>query len=144
MQEVAVRFISKIDTLRDTAAFKPWLRRIAINTCRGAARRSHPALRIASGEQTLSGEVQPPVSHNETGPTQVEHRDAARMLYQQLLSLPSEYAEPLIMRSMQDMSYQQISEILELPVTTVETRLARARRMLREELGGFDLGEGLS
>ncbi len=32
------------------------------------------------------------------------------------------------------MTYRQISEVLELPVTTVETRLARARRMLREEL----------
>ncbi len=54
---------------------------------------------------------------------------------QQALSLPPEYREPLLLRCVQSLTYQQIGEILDLPVTTVETRLARARRMLREEVG---------
>ena len=46
-----------------------------------------------------------------------------------LLTLPSDYREPLILRCVRGMTYQQISEILDLPVTTIETRLARARRI---------------
>ena len=53
----------------------------------------------------------------------------------QALSLPLAYREPLMLRCVRAMSYQQISDVLDLPVTTIETRLARARRMLREELG---------
>ena len=50
--------------------------------------------------------------------------------------------EPLLLRCVRGLSYQQISTILELPVTTIETRLARARRMLREEMGPrLDRGE---
>ena len=45
------------------------------------------------------------------------------------------YREPLLLRCVRALSYQQISEVLDLPITTVETRLARARRMLREEVG---------
>lgn len=65
----------------------------------------------------------------------VNRRDAAAKLMAQALSLPPEYREPLMLRCVRSLTYQQISEILDLPVTTVETRLARARRMLREELG---------
>jgi RNA polymerase sigma-70 factor (ECF subfamily) len=54
---------------------------------------------------------------------------------EQALTLPPEYREPLLLRCVRALSYQQISEILELPVTTIETRLARARKMLREEVG---------
>lgn len=136
MQDVAVKFISKLETLRDANSFKPWLRQIAINSCRGAARRGKPGLRLASGEQPEAGEVATPAIERDAGRSGIEHRDAAARLYAQLLTLPSEYSEPLIMRCIQDLSYQQISEILELPVTTVETRLARARRMLRQELDG--------
>lgn len=143
MQDVAVKFVSKIRTLRDAGAFRPWLRQIAINACRGSARRARPAVRIGDPERLESGEVSPPASTRERGSHTVEHRDAAEKLYRQVLTLPSEYAEPLLMRCLHEMSYQQISDILELPVTTVETRLARARRMLREEMGTEGLADGI-
>ncbi len=38
LQDVAVRFVSKIHTIRDPRAFRPWLRQIGLNVCRGAAR----------------------------------------------------------------------------------------------------------
>ena len=46
--------------------------------------------------------------------------------------LQPDYREPLLLRCVRGMSYRQIADILDLPVTTIETRLARARRMIRE------------
>ncbi|MCP3903476.1 MAG: sigma-70 family RNA polymerase sigma factor [Planctomycetes bacterium] len=140
MQEVAVKFVSRLDTLRDPKAFRPWLRRIVINICRGAARGRRTHLHLGGelrddGEGTEPGRVPMPAS--ETGPADgiLAVREGARRLLQQALTLPPEYREPLLLRCVQSMTYQQIGEILDLPVTTVETRLARARRMLREEIG---------
>jgi RNA polymerase sigma-70 factor (ECF subfamily) len=48
--------------------------------------------------------------------------------------LPEHYREPLLLRAVRGMSYRQIADTLGVPITTVETRLARARRMLRDEL----------
>ena len=48
--------------------------------------------------------------------------------------LPSQYSEPLLLRAVRGLSQREIAETLQLPETTVETRLARARRMLRDEL----------
>jgi RNA polymerase sigma-70 factor (ECF subfamily) len=135
LQDVALRFIDKIHTLRESAAFRPWLRQIAVNVCRGAARSFRPALPIgtADGSETEGhGAVEPAEPGN--AQRDYERGDAAGRLLRQALSLPMAYREPLLLRCLRSLSYQQIGQILDLPVTTVETRLCRARRMLREEL----------
>lgn len=136
LQEVAVRFVSRIDTLRDPESLRPWLRQIILNVCRGFAR-GHRA--VATIDESGSGEGRGarnvPLSAEPSAEQSVSGSDAARTLLEQALSLPPEYREPLLLRSLRSLSYQQIGELLELPVTTVETRLARARRMLRSELG---------
>ena len=140
MQEVAVKLISKIESLRDAASFRPWLRQIVINICRGSARNLRPTLHLAQGETGEDGAIDPgrvavPASTEEISSDTVDRQDAATRLMQQVLSLPPEYREPLLLRCVRSMTYQQISEMLDLPVTTIETRLARARRMLRDEVG---------
>jgi RNA polymerase sigma-70 factor (ECF subfamily) len=46
--------------------------------------------------------------------------------------LPDGYREPLLLKAIQGLSYREIGRILGLPETTIETRIARGRRMLRE------------
>lgn len=140
MQEVAVILIDRLDTLRDPRAFRPWLRRIVINICRGAARSLRPTVSLMhrSGLDAIrqSGARQVDFLARECKEyDDVESNDEAQRVLDQALTLPREYREPLLLRCLQSMSYRQISETLEIPVTTVETRLTRARRMLREELG---------
>lgn len=147
MQDVAVKFVDKLDTLRDVAAFRPWMRQIIINACRGAARGKKTVLRLEAESMREDG-VRESVrwSLEDEREAAVEQgaarRDAAEHAFARLMTLPPEYREPMLLRCVRELSYQQISDILDLPVTTIETRLARARRMLREELEG--LGEGAS
>jgi len=147
MQEVAVKFVAKIDTLRDPGAFRPWLRQIVLNACRGAARQLKPTLRLAdSRDEDEHGAFTP--ASEQSRETAAERRvglsDTAERVLERALTLPPEYREPLLLRCIQSLTYQQIGEILELPVTTVETRLARARRMLREEVGEEVITEGFA
>lgn len=148
MQEVAVKLISRLTSLRENASFRPWLRQIAINVCRGAARSHRPMLHLTDSEPSR-GQRSPHAqffTHPATADNGVEavaeQRDEAQRLMDQALSLPPEYREPLLLRCVRSLTYQQISELLDLPVTTIETRLARARKMLREELGENILTEG--
>src|SRR5262245_51569191 len=60
MQEVALKLISRLTSLRDPAAFRPWLRQIVINVCRGAARSLRPTLHFAQAEATEEN----PINHH--------------------------------------------------------------------------------
>jgi len=121
------------------------LRQIALNVCRGAARSSRTTLRLGQyrqdGDGRDIGTAAEPASDDADVQLCAEQRDAAGRLLQQALGLPVAYREPLLLRCLRSMSYQQISDVLELPVTTIETRLARARRMLREELRQLDVSD---
>jgi RNA polymerase sigma factor (sigma-70 family) len=57
-----------------------------------------------------------------------------------LASLPEHYREIVVLREFEDMSYQEIADITQLPIGTVMSRLSRARRAAREAL--IESGEG--
>ncbi len=117
--------------LRDTRSWRSWLyrmaRNLAVDAGRDATRRRHrdrtpdlaappretacPAQRAASVEQ----------GHRVLGAIQ---------------GLPAIYREPFVLRHLNDWSYRQIADVMGLPVDSVETRLVRARRLLREALRG--------
>jgi RNA polymerase sigma-70 factor (ECF subfamily) len=127
LQIVALQVCRKVHEVRDPALFKPWLRTVTINIAREQGRK---ATRKRAGMLRLVGR-----GKNESdsiGSMQLSE-DAKRVL-DAALSLPEKYREPVLMRCQQSMSYKQIAEVLSIPETTVETRIARGRRMLRETL----------
>ncbi|MBN8597736.1 MAG: RNA polymerase sigma factor [Planctomycetes bacterium] len=130
LQEVATTLVGKGHEIRDAALLKPWLRTVATNVARLAARR---------GKLRLHGSLDAPDTdggpENESEPmpsaTPTRREEAARLL-DLARKLPDGYREPLLLKSVHGLSYRQIGNILGIPETTVETRIARGRKQLRE------------
>lgn len=133
LQEVAMSLVKNIQTLNDPAAVKPWLRTIAINLARSSGRRQRVVKKtlpiLAAGAQRTADLNE---SADEPGD------DRGRRALELTSRLPPEYREPLILRAVRGMSYRQIADVMGVPMTTIETRLARARRMLKEEMERLD------
>jgi RNA polymerase sigma-70 factor, ECF subfamily len=135
LQEVALTFVRKVGELREAGAIKPWLRTVAINAARAAARegnRKEPG--HATSLQLVGADGQPvhqPAAVLGSG-VDSEGRDEARKLMSLAMELPEGYREPLLLKCLNELSYRQIGELIGLPETTVETRIARGRRMLRD------------
>jgi len=131
LQVVAMQLCRNMSDLRDAKAFKSWLRTVAINAAREegrkTTRRKRSMLRFVGMDQQHKST---PASAVE----RVEDSDESNRVYLAAKSLPIGYREPVLLRCTRSMSYQQIGELLDLPVTTIETRIARGRRMLREIL----------
>jgi RNA polymerase sigma-70 factor (ECF subfamily) len=125
LQEVAICLVRGVRTLRDAASFRPWLRTLALNALRTAVRRQH-----RRPEQPLDVEELPlaAAEHAHGGP----HAERCREVLAALGQLPTSYREPLLLRAVEGMSQRAIADALGLSEATVETRLARARRRLRE------------
>ncbi|MDX2115127.1 MAG: RNA polymerase sigma factor [Planctomycetota bacterium] len=132
LQEVAVLITRNIATLNDPAAVKPWLRTIAINVARSTGRRQRvagKALPVLAGSARRTAERQ---EREEVGD------DSGRRALDLASALPPEYREPLLLRAVRGLSYRQIADVMGVPMTTIETRLARARRMLKEQLDALE------
>jgi RNA polymerase sigma-70 factor (ECF subfamily) len=122
LQDVALTMVSKLGQLGDAGLFRGWLRSVAVNAARAEGRkhgRRRGLLRLVPGR--------------EADEAPAEQASAAAGGIDSLLErLPAAYRECVLLRCVRGMSYAQISAITGLPETTLETRIARGRRLLRE------------
>jgi RNA polymerase sigma-70 factor (ECF subfamily) len=135
LQDVALRIVRRIGEVRDPATLRPWMRAIAINAARTAGRTRTRRLRLVKPVDADPDDALSPSGAGADGtPEGSMNAEEARRAMDAANRLPEEYREPLLLRCVRGMSYKQIADLMGVPVTTVETRLARARRMVREEL----------
>ena len=124
-------FDGGLKAFKGNASLATWLSGVLINRVRKLRRYRH-----SRPAGPLDG-VERPAADNQASrspATQVEQRiDVATMLD----SLPPEYREVIVLREWQQMSYAQMASVLGVPERTAETRLTRARRMLRQRFGGY-------
>jgi RNA polymerase sigma-70 factor (ECF subfamily) len=108
--------------------YAKWCYRIAHNLCVDYLRKKRP-------RRMEEEEMERAVDQRSQRPEEVyENRVQAVKVREALQGLDEKYREILLLRYQSEMSYEQMAEVLELPLTTVETRLHRAKLMLREKL----------
>jgi RNA polymerase sigma-70 factor, ECF subfamily len=128
VQEAVLRAYRFFDGLRGEA--KPWLLAIVRNSCLTWLAANRPAETV--GFEDGAVELLP---SDEDGPEVLAARNFdRRMLNQAIAGLPAQFREVLILRELEDMSYKDIARVADVPIGTVMSRLARARRMLAEKV----------
>ncbi len=137
-QEVFLRVHRGLDGFKGDAKFSTWLYRITWNLCADWLRRNRKPGRIAASMETE--DVFPDGRVDlEGGVLAEEERDTVRRA---LAGLDEIYRSAVVLLYYQKLSYEQIAEVLGVPVKTVETRLYRARKILRESLEAPGQGGG--
>lgn len=135
-QEAFLRIHQELPRFDAERRFFPWMYKVAYNTCLNLLnKRPKEAATLEQAFDTAAPEVaaSSPVAA-------VAEREQTDQIGQALQNLPEQYRIPLVLKYLEGMSYQEISEYLELPVSTIETRLFRGRNMLRAELANYVKG----
>ncbi|HHY47958.1 MAG TPA: RNA polymerase sigma factor [Firmicutes bacterium] len=148
-QDIFLEAYRAIQGFRQDSRISTWLYRIAANKAvdwwRRQYRRHGTSIPISPArevpEQDESGEcnkaLDPP--SNESGPEEIAiGREQAERVWRVVGSLPDTYRVVIVLYHYEGLSYREISDILRLPVRTVETRLYRAKKMLRGMLSRDD------
>lgn len=135
-QEAFLRAFRGLPKFQGQCAFGTWLHRIAANVCLDAL---HKRKRTPIPQSSLSRDdddvASPELADTRESPHEAAARhERTRIIRRALATLPEHYRVVLVLFDIQGHAYEEIAELLELPIGTVKSRLNRARGALREGL----------
>ena len=139
-QEAFVKALQNIGRFRQDSQLYTWLFRIAVNLTISHRRRGGRAKVFSldsggnGGEQGQRAQDALPDHRQPRPEAAVEADDAHQRVLAAIGELGGEFQTVVVLRDMEDMNYEQISDVLAIPVGTVKSRLYRARCMLQEKL----------
>jgi len=140
VQETFARGLSKLDGFRGESGAYTWLFRIAMNLAITELRRTQRqhTFSIDRGAKWPDDDSDAPAmrlaSDDEPAPAVVERRERAGVVLAALGRIDPDYRAVLVMRDVEGFDYQQMADVLGLPLGTLKSRLFRARVALRDEL----------
>lgn len=144
-QEVFLKVFRALSGYRGEAAFTTWLHRLTLNLAfdwlRARKRRPLQVPLTPPPDQEDRPAIEP-VSPDETPEETVLREDRRQQLREAIHRLPPDYREAILLHHIHHLSYQQIAERIDVPVRTIETRLYRARAMLKKMLTEGEGGAG--
>ncbi|MFK4439934.1 RNA polymerase sigma-70 factor (ECF subfamily) [Paenibacillus sp. RC21] len=136
VQETFLRVYRNLEKYDHGQKFSTWIYRIATNLCIDRLRRRKPTYSLdaemneqegVDGYAMLASEELTPEGHTLLSETQ-------SLIHNAIDSLPDKYRTIMVLRYLQELSLQEISDVLNLPVTTIKTRVHRGRDFLRKKL----------
>ena len=130
-QDAFVQAYTKLDTFQQNSAFYTWLYRIAFNLAMSQARKRRPVTQMITDDKTCAIE---PASVDAGPQDQLEQSERANLVHGAIGELCDEHRQVVVLRELEGCDYQEISDILSIPVGTVRSRLFRARAHLKEKL----------
>lgn len=137
VQEVFIRVYRSIGNFEGRSSLKTWIYRIAANTCITISEK-----RKKEKEGFLKVILDWWTSHSEPSPEEAvveseTHELNKQVVNEKLMSLPEIYRMPVILKDIEGLPMEKISEILEIPLGTVKSRISRGRAVLHDLLRSY-------
>jgi RNA polymerase sigma-70 factor (ECF subfamily) len=132
-QEAFLKAYRGLGTFKREARFSSWLYQIALNLCRDRLRRRRGRISVSldeldeAGDRGLRTAAPSPLEL-------VEARDLRHQVEDAMATLSAEEREVVILKEYQELTFPEIAEALEVPLSTVKTRLYRGLAQLRHQL----------
>lgn len=125
-QDAFLIALRKLSSFRGDAAFTTWMHRVTVNACYDLLRKRQ---RAPLADEPLEPEAGPPApDHAEAAAGSVDVQRA-------LMRVPEQFRAVLVLHDIQDVSHEEIAEILDIPIGTVKSRLHRGRVALARTMG---------
>ncbi|GIP42073.1 ECF RNA polymerase sigma factor SigW [Paenibacillus sp. J45TS6] len=131
-QEALIRIYTKINSYEEKAQFKTWVQRIVTNICIDKFRRTKPTVSIDEHEMVFEGRQD--VEH------EVMLTYVSQDVQEAISQLPEHHRTVIVLRYLQELSYNEIADCLDLPLNTVKSYLFRARQQLQNLLQEYQKG----
>lgn len=126
-QETMLRAFRAFDSFRQDARFSTWISRIATNVCLDALRKRRD---VVSLEAIREEKGYDPADPAPGVYARLERKERMRLLGEVMEQLPPEMRQVITLREMEGLAYDEIAQVMELPLGTVKSKVNRARERL--------------
>jgi RNA polymerase sigma factor (sigma-70 family) len=131
VQETYLKALRNFASFQPGTNFRAWMFRILKNTFLSSRSTLERHMTVAMDTEEDGPEL---AVDTETPETILMNRSNSQLVQRAIDDLPLHYRETLILCEVEEMSYLEIAEVLSIPIGTVMSRLARARKLVRESL----------
>ncbi len=130
-QETFIKAYRNLDSFETHAPFYTWIYRIGINTCldykkKASSRYERFHVDIDSLQQEIPYEISPE--------NHLKMSEISESVQAALLEIPAKLRSVIVLKEIEDLSYEEISRVLKISIGTVKSRISRARELLRKKL----------
>lgn len=135
-QEALIKVYKNIKNFNQKSTFKVWLYRIVMNSCIDLQRKNkHEVTSLDSLKKGKDNDYKVEIEDTSKGPDAIlETKLNNEILYKCIDSLADDHKQIIILRDLQELSYKEISDVLNCSEGTVKSRLSRARTKLKKNL----------
>ncbi len=136
-QETFIRIYRAIGGFNEKSSLSTWIYSICKNVCSDALRKRQRTIRGASIEASAADEdskVIEPADADADPEQRYIKNERQRLVKKALSELKPEYREMITLYDLNGLSYEEIAEVLDIPIGTVKSRLSRARDGLKKKL----------
>jgi RNA polymerase sigma-70 factor (ECF subfamily) len=135
VQEACMRAFAAIASVQSATA-RAWLLAIVRNTAFTWIAKNRPKAVVTTDDAALFEQAGLEMAEPQASPeAMLIQKTDAEHLHLAIAALPLSYREVLVLREIEDLTYQEISKVLSIPIGTVMSRLARARNLLIQRVG---------
>jgi RNA polymerase sigma-70 factor (ECF subfamily) len=131
VQETYLKALRSFASFQPGTNFRAWMFQILRNTFLSSRSRLDCLMTVAMDSEEEGSEL---AVNTETPEVILMNRSNSQLVQRAIGDLPVHYRETLLLCEVEEMSYQEIAEVLSIPIGTVMSRLARARRGVRQSL----------
>ncbi|MCP4713066.1 MAG: RNA polymerase sigma factor, partial [Planctomycetes bacterium] len=132
LQNVCVRVIEKVHTLKNPESFRPWLATVARHSA--LSQRTKNSKNPVSLNELLA--AQQMTDKDCDTAEKIVKQEQHKLILDAIKQIPEKYREVFVLKYIKDMTYAEIGDTLDLPITTIQIRLVRARRMIYNRMTG--------
>jgi RNA polymerase sigma-70 factor (ECF subfamily) len=133
-QETFLSAFRNLRGFRGEAKVSSWLHRIAVNQCITRQRRAKVRSESALEDETEANGAQYSTPAHESPARTAESRERTEIVRRAVNALPVDLRQVIVMKEFEELTFQEIAEALDLPLSTVKSRLYTALRQLQMRL----------
>ena len=133
-QETFIAAYRNLSKFRGEAKVSSWLHRIAVNQCLTTKRRNKSRSEDFLDDETNADEKVFVAPAHLTPSKTTEQNERLQLVRQAVNSLPADLRQVIVMKEFEEMTFQEISDTLDIPLSTVKSRLYTALKQLRAKL----------